>query len=44
MYTPPLPVYLPLEKIVEMSPNYEYQAYFASPESTREIADNVSGP
>ncbi|KAH8985432.1 alpha/beta-hydrolase [Lactarius hatsudake] len=37
----PLKKYIPLEGIVERVPNYAYQLYFASPESTKEIEANL---
>jgi pimeloyl-ACP methyl ester carboxylesterase len=40
-YTPPARVYMPLEKIVEQIPNFGYQLYFASKESTSEIETQV---
>lgn len=41
-YTPPSPVYLPIEKVVELAPNLKYQAYFNSQESTKDLDANVS--
>jgi soluble epoxide hydrolase/lipid-phosphate phosphatase len=40
-YTPPRREYIPLEGIVGRVPNYAYQLYFASPESTKEIEANL---
>ncbi|KAH9055591.1 alpha/beta-hydrolase [Lactarius vividus] len=37
----PLKKYIPLEEIVQRVPNYAYQLYFASPESTKEIEANL---
>ena len=40
-YSPPVKKYIPLEGVVEKVPNFAYQLYFASPESTKEIEANV---
>jgi len=36
-FTPPTKQYYSLEDVVKKIPNYEYQLYFANPESTKEI-------
>ncbi|KAF9057886.1 epoxide hydrolase [Panaeolus papilionaceus] len=36
-YTPPSPVYLPIEEVAKKAPNLGYQVYFASPKSTLEV-------
>ncbi|KAG6896626.1 hypothetical protein C0992_007032 [Termitomyces sp. T32_za158] len=40
-YTPPSPVYKPIEYIVKLVPNFAYQAYFADPASTAPIEEHV---
>ena len=40
-YNPPVKQYIPLEGVVGRVPNYAYQLYLASPESTKEIEANV---
>jgi len=40
-YTPPLPVYIPLEELARRIPNLGYQVYLASEESTSEIEAQV---
>ncbi|KAI9509095.1 Alpha/Beta hydrolase protein [Russula earlei] len=40
-FTPPVKQYRSLEAIVEKTPNYTYQLYFADPKSTEEIEANL---
>ncbi|KII94869.1 hypothetical protein PLICRDRAFT_98013 [Plicaturopsis crispa FD-325 SS-3] len=40
-FTPPAPVYIPIEEVAERVPNLAYQVYFADPSSTREIEENL---
>ena len=40
-FTPPTKRYYSLEDVVKKVPNYEYQLYFANPESTKEIEAKV---
>jgi soluble epoxide hydrolase/lipid-phosphate phosphatase len=40
-YTPPSPVYIPIEQVVQIAPNLEYQAYFARQEATKDLDLNV---
>jgi len=40
-FTPPSPIYIPLEEVAKRQSNYAYQLYFASPESTIEIERNL---
>ena len=40
-FTPPTKRYYSLEDVVKKLPNYEYQLYFANPESTKEIEAKV---
>ncbi|CAE6381731.1 unnamed protein product [Rhizoctonia solani] len=40
-FAPPSPQYIPMEKYIELLPNFQYQAFFASPESTEIIDANV---
>ncbi|CAE6449717.1 unnamed protein product, partial [Rhizoctonia solani] len=40
-FTSPSLQYIPMEKYVEVLPNFQYQAFFASPESTAIINANV---
>jgi len=42
-FTPPTKKYYSLEDVVKKVPNYEYQLYFANPESTKEIEAKVRG-
>ncbi|CEL61692.1 Bifunctional epoxide hydrolase 2 OS=Rattus norvegicus GN=Ephx2 PE=1 SV=1 [Rhizoctonia solani AG-1 IB] len=41
-FSPPSPQYIPMEKYIEMLPNFQYQAFFASPESADIIDANIS--
>ncbi|CAE6419337.1 unnamed protein product [Rhizoctonia solani] len=40
-FAPPTPQYIPMEKYIELLPNFQYQAFFASPESTSIVDANV---
>ncbi|KAH7344731.1 Alpha/Beta hydrolase protein [Rhizoctonia solani] len=40
-FMPPSRQYIPMEKYIELFPNFQYQAFFASPESTAIIDANV---
>jgi hypothetical protein len=40
-FTPPTKRYNSLEDVVKKLPNFEYQLYFANPESTKEIEAKV---
>ncbi|CAE6395102.1 unnamed protein product [Rhizoctonia solani] len=40
-FAPPTSQYIPMEKYIELLPNFQYQAFFASPESTAIIDANV---
>lgn len=41
-YTPPSPVYIPVEEIVKRAPNLGYQAYLADQRSTADIDSNLA--
>ncbi|KDQ64432.1 hypothetical protein JAAARDRAFT_52384 [Jaapia argillacea MUCL 33604] len=41
-YTPPAPMYFPIEEVAKRLPNMGYQVYFADERSTKEVEDNLS--
>lgn len=40
-YTPPSPIYLPIEEVAKRAPNLGYQVYFASQKSTKAIEEEL---
>ena len=40
-YTPPSPVYIPVQEMAERAPNIGYQVYLADARSTADIETNV---
>jgi len=40
-YSPPSPAYMPLQAIVQRTPNLRYQVYFEDPKSSLEVLRHV---
>ncbi|KAI8086621.1 Alpha/Beta hydrolase protein [Halteromyces radiatus] len=41
-YSPPARVHIPLEKVVEVLPNFKYQLYLVTPEAEKDINENTA--